>query len=185
MEEVFERWHYHFSRHICSCDGKPKLPENYAPPSSIQIQPISFENLEDVLEFDQSVCSIDRSHTFRSFMKSSNTIGGLCARVKGKLEGFAFLRKESEKSVRLSVFYAENHDTARALLYELIKTYIEPGMELVTWFSVVNIDRCRKLYREFGMDDPETQFRVMYSKEDVNIPWFKVYGIYEHYANLV
>ena len=35
------------------------------------------------------------------------------------------------------------------------------------------------------MDDPETQFRVMHSKEDVNALRFKVYGIYEHYANLV
>ena len=185
MEAAFERWNYHFSRHICSCDGTPKIPENYSPPSDVKIQPITFENLSDVLEFDQSVCSIDRSHAFRTFLKSDNTLGGLCATVNGKLDGFAFLRKESATSVRLSAFYAESYDTARALLYTLIKEHISPGMELVVWFSIVNIDRCRKLYLEFGMDAPETQFRLMYSEQDVNVPWYKVYGIYEHYANLV
>jgi hypothetical protein len=151
----------------------------------VKIEPITFENLSDVLDFDQSVCSIDRSHAFRSFLKSANTVVGLCATVNGKLDGFAFLRKESASSVRLSAFYAESYDTARGLLYALLKDHVAPGTELVAWFSVVNVDRCRKLYAEFGMDAPETHFRLMYSDDDVNVPWYKVYSIYEHYANLV
>ena len=186
MEPVFERWKYHFSsHHVMSCDGKPKLPQNYHPPSHITIQRIDFENLADVLELDQKVSSLDRSHTFRSFLQSKNTICGLCATQNGKFEGFAFLRKASADALRLSAFYADSVEVAEALMFELVKKHITEGCELLCWFSIVNIDRCRRLYRRFGLDDPESQFRLMYSKEDAKVPWFKVYAIYEHYAYLV
>ena len=87
--------------------------------------------------------------------------------------------------MRLSWFYADNNDVARSLLYDLLLHDVPADSMMSAWFSVVNIDRCRKMYREFGLDDPESEWRMMYTKCDVRVPWYKVYAICEHYASVV
>ena len=182
MVPVYNRWGFKTpTKHgILMVKGPPTIPSDFQPSSSVEVQAITAENLDDIMVFDQTVSLTDRRNIMKVFFFSLHTRIAKCAIENGKVVGYILLR-DSRNAIRSSSFYANSLDVAKSLLCAAIKD-LEPGTTLDMGFSRANADLARPLYEMFGLGDIKEGDKGYCTKEDVNLPWHKVFGCLEFFS---
>ena len=169
---------------IITAKACPTLPKDYNPTPGVSIQPITDENFDQVIKYDQSVSLVNRSKELNVFFESQDTVATYCALQDGKVVGFIILRK-GLTDMRSSAFYAKDISIATDLFYEVVKHHFSPETQLELGFSRANIDPCKAMYEKFGITEFAESDEGMYTKQDMPIKWDNVYAVLEMFSLLM
>ena len=165
-------------------EGYPTIPEDMQAPHNFTIEPIAEQNYDQVIQFDQSVASVNRSSEIKVFVKSMHTVATYCAiNGEGTVLGYIIMR-EGLDCVRSSAFYAVSRKVAEALFSTFVCNALDPNTKVQIAFSKANIESM-SMYEKFGFKNFFETDAGMYTKMDMPIKWNQVYAVLEFSSIIV
>ncbi|CBY12309.1 unnamed protein product [Oikopleura dioica] len=107
------------------------LPTHTTTKTGKSISVTELENIEEVYDYDRVNFKDDRRRSLKWFYESSEC--SLVAREKGKIKGYAFIRKAVD-GISFQPFYASTQQAYTAILEEVLKWF--PGQKAQKKFII-------------------------------------------------
>ena len=148
----------------------PSLKPDKSTLRVITIRTIDDTNLENVVEYDQSLTDLNRRRFIELSLSRPNTLGKV-ATSKGRVVGYGIKSIDLyEDSHLIGPLYAESEKVAKALLYHLISSrgrvveiYAEvPGTTSSDFFTSLGLKSSSDMTRYYTLYEPEYPMDKVY-----------------------
>lgn len=162
---------------IFSIKGIAQAIPGYKLPNDLEIRKVTEGNVGDVIAYDKSISTIDRSDHLTTWLLSSCSVT-YAAFQDGCCVGFGSAR-ECGPLYTIQPLYAESDEIAVAVIQALLtKEGISPGSKVVFYPVGQNKAQAVSLASKFGLTEvlPEFGFR-MHTNEEVKFQWGKIFSI--------
>ncbi|CAI5452564.1 unnamed protein product [Caenorhabditis angaria] len=150
--------------------------------TGLKVREIEEEDWQNVHEYDEQICVIERRKYIRKSLTDVSTISRICQNSSGKLLGFGAIKKVVDGEIYLSPLYADTYEVAVSLVANLLKSMpdLQNFTTLITLYPEINnnIPRLMNLISG-GSFRYHSEYRNQYTKKIYEFPMERVWACEE------
>lgn len=131
------------------------------------IERITNDNVNDVIEYDESVCGLNRTEYLRLSIAEPETVS-LLARCNDKIAGYAICRTTNFNTITPRPLYADNDNVAEILTYNCINKHAISSNGMYVEIVVAD-NGANCIADRLGLDRVMNELPFLFTKEDVKL----------------